>query len=53
MYPGGDTVQDLQVHQGHAEHVLSQEGGVGMEGAEEGEIEYDQRYNIVCSMEGK
>ena len=36
VYPGGDTVQDLQVHQGHAEHVLSQEGGVGMEGAEEG-----------------
>ena len=35
VYPGGDTVQDLQVLQGHAEHVR---GGACLEGADEGGI---------------
>ena len=43
VYPGGDTVQDLQVHQGHAEHVL----GRGLLGRSRGGGEYSTINDII------
>jgi hypothetical protein len=43
VYPGGETVQDLQVHQGHAEHVL----GRGLLGRSRGGGEYSTINDII------
>jgi hypothetical protein len=49
VYPGGDTVQDLQVHQGHAEHVL----GRGLLGRSRGGGEYSTINDMILYVEWK